>query len=245
MRELQRAVDYSDTCARTGDNMAASAPHQQLDTFWSRRLPNARSELATLITEPPQQKLELSETNKCMQRATALDCQPGAVCFGATSSRIHTLAAAADSWRGATEAQERDFYKATFRLFQSGLSEALCNVLREKSHPHLLPYLAGNVPLNYYLKHNFNAPAPVPTNDLDIKVDFGEHMRAILAEKGGGPPKNKPDKATWSKEEKAVVRRLALANSSVQTTLVADCVVTLAHSCGSSMNVSTSRWPCL
>ena len=107
-------------------------------------------------------------------------------------------------------------YKATFRLFQNGLGEALCSVLREKSHPHLLPYLAGNVPLNYYLKHNFNAPAPVPSNDLDIKVDFGEHMRAILAEKGGGPPKNKPDKATWSKEEKAVVRYPALSNSCMQ-----------------------------
>ena len=94
-------------------------------------------------------------------------------------TRLCAPCAAADSWEGATEEQERDLYKATFRLFQKGLGEALCSVLREKSHPHLLPYIGGNVPLNYYLKHNFNAPAPVPTNDLDIKVEFGEHMRAI------------------------------------------------------------------
>ena len=64
--------------------------------------------------------------------------------------------ATADSWAGATEEQERALYRATFKLFQTGgLGEALCGVLREKSHPHLLPYVGGNVPLNYYLKHNF------------------------------------------------------------------------------------------
>ena len=51
--------------------MGTPTPHQQLDLFWSRRLPNSRSELVTLITEPPQQKLELSETNKCTQRHSA------------------------------------------------------------------------------------------------------------------------------------------------------------------------------
>ena len=56
-------------------------------------------------------------------------------------------------------------------------------MLQQCSHPHLLPYIGGNVPLNYYLKHNFNAPAPIPSNDIDIKVEFGEHMRAMLAEK--------------------------------------------------------------
>ena len=63
LRKLERAVDWN--------NMATPAAYQQLDTFWSQRLPNARSELVTLITEPPQQKLELSETNKCTQRHNA------------------------------------------------------------------------------------------------------------------------------------------------------------------------------
>ena len=92
--------------------------------------------------------------------------------------------AAADSWVGATEDQERALYCAAFRLFQKGLSEALCGVLREKSHPHLLPYIGGCFALNYYLKHNFKAPAPVPTWDFDVKVEFGEHMRTMLAERG-------------------------------------------------------------
>ena len=129
-----------------------------------------RPDFALLILEPPQQKLELSATNKY-------------------------------SWAGATEEQERALYRATWRLFQSGLGEALCGVLREKSHPHLLPYIGGNVPLNYYLKHNFKAPAPIPSNDLDIKVEFATHMRALLAERGGGP--SSADKESWSEEEKA------------------------------------------
>ena len=129
-----------------------------------------RPDFALLILEPPQQKLELSATNKY-------------------------------SWAGATEEQERALYRATWRLFQSGLGEALCGVLREKSHPHLLPYIGGNVPLNYYLKHNFKAPAPVPSNDLDIKVEFGDYMRSLLAERGGGP--SSADKESWSEEEKA------------------------------------------
>ena len=129
-----------------------------------------RPDFALLILEPPQQKLELSATNKY-------------------------------SWAGATEEQERALYRATWRLFQSGLGEALCGVLREKSHPHLLPYIGGNVPLNYYLKHNFKAPAPVPSNDLDIKVEFGDYMRSLLAERGGGP--STADKESWSEEEKA------------------------------------------
>jgi len=129
-----------------------------------------RPDFALLILEPPQQKLELSETNKY-------------------------------SWAGATEEQERALYRATWRLFQGGLGEALCGVLREKSHPHLLPYIGGNVPLNYYLKHNFKAPAPIASNDIDIKVEFGDHMRALLAERGGGP--SSADKESWGEEEKA------------------------------------------
>ena len=129
-----------------------------------------RPDFALLILEPPQQKLELSATNKY-------------------------------SWAGATEEQERALYRATWRLFQSGLGEALCGVLREKSHPHLLPYIGGNVPLNYYLKHNFKAPAPIPSNDLDIKVEFGDYMRSLLTERGGGPSTG--DKESWSEEEKA------------------------------------------
>ena len=39
------------------------------------------------------------------------------------------------------------------------------------------------MPLNYYLKHNLKAPAPVPSNDLDIKVEFGDYMRSLLAER--------------------------------------------------------------
>ena len=57
------------------------------------------------------------------------------------------------------------------------------------------------MPLNYYLKHNFKAPAPVPSNDLDIKVEFGDYMRSLLAERGGGP--STADKESWSEEEKA------------------------------------------
>ena len=140
-------------------------------TPWRPQLPSGKMpDFALLILEPPQQKLELSATNKY-------------------------------SWEGATEEQERALYRATWRLFQSGLGEALCGVLREKSHPHLLPYIGGNVPLNYYLKHNFKAPAPIPSNDLDIKVEFGTHMRALLAERGGGP--STADKESWSEEEAA------------------------------------------
>ena len=188
---------------------AAGAVEGRRDTSLEEELPliqtaAAAPDFAKLITEPPQQKLELSDTNKCTQRQTACIplCRVRCVCRRLT----RRLPAAADSWAGATEAQERDLYKAMFRLFQKRLGEALCGVLREKSHPHLLPYIAGNVPLNYYLRHNFNAPAPIPSNDLDIKVEFGEHMRTMLAAKGGGPPKNKPDKATWTEEETAVVR---------------------------------------
>ena len=146
-------------------------PRQWRDSVWvAYQRPDNLPDFALLILEPPQQKLELSATNKY-------------------------------SWADATEEQERALYRATWRLFQSGLGEALCGVLREKSHPHLLPYIGGNVPLNYYLKHNFKAPAPIPSNDLDIKVEFGTHMRALLAERGGGP--SSADKESWSEEEKA------------------------------------------
>ena len=108
------------------------------------------------------------------------------------------------SWAGATEEQERALYRATWRLFQSGLGEALCGVLREKSHPQFLPYIGGNVPLNYYLKHNFKAPAPIPSNDLDIKVDFCDCLRALLAERDGVPTSG--DEGSWSEEEKAAFK---------------------------------------
>ena len=74
---------------------------------------------------------------------------PAAACalpsrlFFVRLTRLCAPGAAVDSWEGATEEQERDLYKATFRLFQKGLGEALCSVLREKSHPHLLRQQSG------------------------------------------------------------------------------------------------------
>lgn len=108
-----------------------------------------------LIMLPPQQKLELSDTNKY-------------------------------SWPGATERQERCFYCATWNLLHDrGLGEALCSELRTHASERFPLYLGGNVPLNYYLMERFGAPAPIPSNDVDIKVDIGDHLRSLLRARGG------------------------------------------------------------
>lgn len=133
-----------------------------------------------LYTAPPCQRLELSDTNKY-------------------------------SWPGATEAQETALYKATWSLLQRrGLGAGLCEVLRTVVDERLTLFLSGNVPLNYYLLHTFKAPAAIPSNDIDVKVDIGEHMRALLTDKGGPPAhdygKNVPREPTeWTAEEKARV----------------------------------------
>ena len=113
-----------------------------------------------LVLSPPQQKLELTETN-------------------------------AYSWPGATEAEERDLYRATWGLLHArtglgGLTEALCAALRSHGDDPRFPlYLGGNVPLNYYLVQAFGAPAPIPSNDVDVKVDIGDHLRSLLRARGG------------------------------------------------------------
>ena len=136
-------------------------PDDPVAAVAARLLPPKKNTGATkgswwdLILHPPQQKLELTETNQY-------------------------------SWPGATERQERCFYCATWNLLHDrGLGEVLCSALRTHASDRFPLYLGGNVPLNYYLMERFGAPAPIPSNDIDVKVDIGDYLRSLLRARGG------------------------------------------------------------
>ena len=125
---------------------AAGAVEGRRDTSLEEKLPliqtaAAAPDFAKLITEPPQQKLELSDTNKCTPRQTACIplCRVRCVCRRLT----RRLPAAADSWAGATETQERDLVVALAKL--PDMIELFCETLMPHHICAYLYELAGKI----------------------------------------------------------------------------------------------------
>lgn len=152
-RESQQGLLHS-------PNDVASAPcKDDAEPFW------------LLILDPPQQQLELSETNRY-------------------------------SWPGATAKEQQVVYRRMWRLLrEGGLAHRLMDVLRQEADDKLPLFLAGCVPYNYYLTHRFGAPAPIPTSDIDMKVDFGTLLRERLAVHPAAPTTS--DRTRWSESETA------------------------------------------
>lgn len=83
------------------------------------------------------------------------------------------------TWKNSSEEDEQRLYAAFWQvLSQNGLLHAMLAVLRDNADPLLPAFIGGNVPLNYYLRTMHLSP--VPSNDLDIKVDIGDHLRSLL-----------------------------------------------------------------
>lgn len=105
-------------------------------------------------------------------------------------------------WPEATPAEQRLVYRRMWRLLMDqGIARKLMDAMREESDGRHPMFLAGCVPYNYYLAHRFQAPAPIPTNDIDIKVDIGGFVRQQLAARRDAP--TSADRATWSAAQTA------------------------------------------
>ncbi len=83
------------------------------------------------------------------------------------------------TWEGSGEEDERQMYLTMWRLLNdNGILAAILAVVRVEASPQFPTLINGNVSFNYFLRRmHLN---PVPSNDLDIKIEVGELARYLI-----------------------------------------------------------------